>query len=531
MTFVKKAQNFINSLSFVYTVAIAVALIWLIGWEIAGFFMLVGFACTTLLLQRNTTPFVVITSLITFSLSLKQIPASIETGRVPQEAVLLAVAVMVLFAYMIFCVIFHKIKYPRQNKKFLNLSTSFAFCLVALALGGLFGSNFNLADNAIVVVLYALLFVIYVILSSGDTPDFKKLMAHIILAVGCVVTFEMIVAIAQSVDPVSAIAHKSIWLGWGGVNNVATTLCFSVMMTLYLCLKDENPVYLVIASVFVIMVTLTMSRGNIMALLIGLGFVIIYSLFTVKHRVRIFGTFALILLTLYLFYTTNQELVESLFAIMMEKGLENGARRSLWGYFVNLFNTNTLFGVGYFYPIEGIMYKPHAILIHIVSSMGLFGLIMFGYHYYRKYIVLFSHNSKFKFFTLMVCYQLFMYSVIDMDFYMIYQNFLVLGALEALKQEREEIGKTTPILQVPVWTNVVICLLGIMLAVVATVFLQGAIVWEEGIGWCLYEIDYIIAFACYVLGGIALFLSWGNLWRNNLKHKVMPKLKCIFKKA
>ena len=136
----------------------------------------------------------------------------------------------------------------------------------------------------------------------------------------------------------------------------------------------------------------------------------------------------------------------------------------------------------------------------------------------------------FVFFAVMVCYQLFMYSVIDMDFYMIYQNFLVLGVLEALKQEREELGKTTPILHVPVWANVVICLLGIALAIVGTVFVSDAIVWEEGLGWCLWEIDYIITFACYVVGGVALFISWGNLWRNNLKPVVKPKLKQLLAK-
>ena len=129
----------------------------------------------------------------------------------------------------------------------------------------------------------------------------------------------------------------------------------------------------------------------------------------------------------------------------------------------------------------------------------------------------------------MTCYQLFMYSVIDMDFYMIYQNFLVLGVLEALKQEREQLGKTQQILRVPVWTNVVIFLLGIMLVSVGTTFVSSAVVVDQMWGYCLWEIDYIIAFCCYAEGAAAVFISWGNLWRNNLKQVVLPKLKKCFK--
>ena len=531
MTFIQKAQNFINSLSFVYAVALAVALIWLIGWEIAGFILLVLFACTTLLFQRNATPFVVITSLVTYCLSLKQVPAVIEYGRVPADFVWLAVLLMAIFAYMIFCVVYHKTKFPRQNKKFLNLSNSFVFCLVALALGGLFSDQFSLGNNAIVVVLYALLFVIYVILSSGDVPDFKKLVAHVIVAAGLVISFEMIVKICQSADPVWDLANKAITLGWGGVNNVATTMCFCVMMAMYLCLSNENPAYMILAAFFAIMVALTMSRGNILALLIAVPFVMAYTFVKSKRKKVMIFTFVAILLTIGLFVYTNQSLVENLFSVMMDKGLENTPRRALWGYFVDLFNNNKLFGVGYFDPVADIMYKPHAILVHVLSSMGLFGLIVFGYHYYRKYIVLFSHGSAFRFFAVMVCYQLFMYSVIDMDFYMIYQNFLVLGVLEALKQEREQLGKTQQILRVPVWTNVVLFMLGVALVVLGTIFVSGAIVWEEGLGWCLWEIDYVITFAFYLVGGVATFISWGNLWRNNLKPVVLPKVKKLFNKA
>ncbi|MBR2303413.1 MAG: O-antigen ligase family protein [Clostridia bacterium] len=527
MTFIKKAQNFINSLSFVYAVALAVALIWLIGWEIAGFFMLVGFACTTLLLQRNATPFVVITSLATYCLSLKQIPESISTGRVPAEAVTLAVAVMALFAYAIFCVVYHKIKFPRQNKKFLNLSNSFAFCLVALALGGLLSDQFSLENNAIVVVLYAVLFVIYVILSSGDVPEFKKLISNVIIAIGLVVAFEMIVVICQSSDPVWFIAHKRTDLGWGVTNNAATVLCFAVMMALYVCLEKENPLYMILAAFFAIMVLLTMSRGNILALLIAIPFAAVYFLVKTKRKKTMTLTVVAILAVIGLFVYTNQKLVTDLFAVMFDKGLENGDRRYLWGYFIEQFNTNKLFGVGFFDPVKNVMYQPHAILVHVMSGMGLFGLLVFGYHYYRKYIVLFSHGSTFRFFAVLTCYQLFMYSVIDMDFYMIYQNFLVLGVLEALKQEREELGKTEQILQVPVWANAVIVMLGLMLVSVGTTFVSSAVVADGKWGYCLWEIDYIITFACYVIGGVAIFISWGNLWRNNLKYLVFKKRKKV----
>ncbi|MBR2030390.1 MAG: hypothetical protein IJ999_05745, partial [Clostridia bacterium] len=60
-----------------------------------------------------------------------------------------------------------------------------------------------------------------------------------------------------------------------------------------------------------------------------------------------------------------------------------------------------------------------------------------------------------------------------------------------------------------------------------TTFVSSAVVADGKWGYCLWEIDYIITFACYVIGGVAIFISWGNLWRNNIKHLVFKKRKQV----
>jgi len=120
--------------------------------------------------------------------------------------------------------------------------------------------------------------------------------------------------------------------------------------------------------------------------------------------------------------------------MLWDKGMFNADRRQLWGDYANMFSQNLFLGNGFYgyATVDGVLHMellPHSVLLIIASGMGGAGLIIFGYHYYKKYLILFTYKSTFGFAVLFAAFYLFMYSSMDVNFFLPYQNLIILALL------------------------------------------------------------------------------------------------------
>ncbi len=488
-----KIKDFANSIYFIYAVAAVVALTWFTGWEVAGVVILIAVAATSLLLQRSCAPFLAITFMTPYCISMQQLPELPDMNIILQDYLALVFIAVALIIYLIFCIVYHLIKFPFVKEKRFNLTGSFVLCLIALALAGLFSQQFSLQNNILLFATYLAVFACYIIYSTGSVKNMKEYVAHIIIVVGLIIVFEAAVFYIRSGNLMEALEYKWINLGWGVANNIATMFCYSLVMAVYMYVSKNKTVYFFLAILFGLGILLMFSRGNLLSLGLSapflLWFIIAKSQNKKKTGILIGVVVAVVAVVAIVKWDAFMELSSTM---LWDKGMFNADRRELWGDFANMFKNNLFFGNG-FYDITGAMYKPHSILLIIASGMGLVGLIVFGYHYYRKYLVLFTYKSTFSIAVLFSAYFLFMYTTVDMTFHIAYQNLLIIALLEAAKQEHCQLYAEKKEKELSPKLSAVFILSGIVLAVIATLYLINAPVLQDNGHYSLSEVPHFLS--------------------------------------
>lgn len=518
--FLTKTKDFINSTYFIYAVAVVVFAVWFTGWEIAGLAVLALAAATSLLFQRNCSAFAAICCLASAAMSRTQITADVE-GSIFTDNIWLAAVIAVLGLYVVFCVVYHLIKFPNTGDNKFNLTGSFILILVAIMTAGLLSDNFSMLDNLQVFAAYGLCFALYLVFSSGGIPDFKRFFAHIMIAIGFVVLAECAVYYLRCDDIMTVLRDKWLNLGWGITNNIATVLCFSVVMSLYMYTDKNNVAYFIFALLFAGGTALTLSRGNLLGLGLSLPFLAYFTIAKSQNRKKsaiLVGVAAAIIVIVAIW---QWEMIAEIFEKMFDRGLDDNGRVELWGAFTQMFKENPFFGYG-FYDAAGKLYMPHAVLLIIASAMGFWGLLAFGCHYYKKYLVLVSYKSTFSCFATVAAFIFAFYSVMDMSFHMVFQLILVYAFLEAAKQEMAEVApQRQPLAPFKKYAAVWLAV-GIALTALSTMFMFGALKTEEGVGIILPTLSYGVSLVGYIAGGVCFFGA-AEVYVDKIKQKIKGK--------
>lgn len=502
-----KIKDFSNSIYFIYAVGAVVALTWLSGWEIAGIFILLTVAATSLLLQRSFAPFLAITFMLQYCISMKQLPQLPDINLVVSQYLWLVILAAAMVLYVLFCVVFHLVKFPYEKENRFNLTGTFLLCLAALFAAGLFSEQFNLGNNLFLFTTYLMVFLLYLVYSTGSVKNMKEYVAHLVVVVGLIMVFEATVFFIRCDNVWEALEFKRLDLGWGVANNLATMFCYALVMAIYFYLTKNKSIYFFLAALFGVGVLFMFSRGNLLSLGLSAPFLLWFIFAKCQSKKKTAILIGIIVGIAAIVAIIKWDVFLELSRTMLwDKGTSNGDRRELWGDFANLFRQNMLFGGG-FYESTGAMYKPHSILLIIASGMGLFGLIVFGYHYYKKYLVLFTYKSTFSIAVLFVFYFLFMYTIVDMTFHVAYQNILIIALLEAAKQERGELVTQNKQIQLAPKYSAIFAVLGLVFAVLATLCLANKPVLLENGHYSLAEVPHFFALGAYMVGGVLVFYA------------------------
>lgn len=512
-----KIKDFANSIYFIYAVAAVVALTWFTGWEVAGIVILALVAVTSLLLQRSCAPFLAITLTLPYCFSGKQIPDSYDLSYILQNYVWLAVIAAVVVLYAVFCIAYHLVKFPYAKEQRFNLSGSFVLCLIAITLAGLLSAQFDLQSNIFVLLMYAMVFVCYVVYSTGNVKNMKDFVAHVIVAAGLVIVFEAAVFYIRSGNLMEALEYKWIDLGWGTANNIATTFCFAIIAAVYLYLVKNKSAYFFMAVLFGIGELLMFSRGNLLSLGLSAPFLLWFIIAKSQNKKKTGILIGIVVAAVAVVAIVKWDAFIELSSTMLwDKGMFNADRRQLWGDYANMFSQNLFLGNGFYgyATVDGVLHMellPHSVLLIIASGMGGAGLIIFGYHYYKKYLILFTYKSTFGFAVLFAAFYLFMYSSMDVNFFLPYQNLIILALLEAAKQEHCQLCAEKKEKELSPKLSAVFILSGIVLAVIATLYLINAPVLQDNGHYSLSEVPHFLSLALYMAGGVLVFLGLDKL--------------------
>ncbi|HEY8443973.1 MAG TPA: O-antigen ligase family protein [Clostridia bacterium] len=232
---------------------------------------------------------------------------------------------------------------------------------------------------------------------STEDIDYKKYISLTFCCLAALLIAEMITYFARADNVLEAIKYKTLRVGWGNTNTMATALMLTVPFFLYISTQYRYGAFFLLGAFLVYgAIWITESRGCIIASTPILLFYFIY--LAVKSKgfkrytlITVAAIFVSAVITLIIVF--RSELYE-LFSKMFAKGLDDTGRVELYQEAWNLFKKHYIFGTGYFYRTDktkSFMYMFHSTPLQIMANLGLVGVLAFAYFYYHKYKILFKN--------------------------------------------------------------------------------------------------------------------------------------------
>ncbi len=249
--------------------------------------------------------------------------------------------------------------------------------LVALALSTINAINIDLnyAFYALIAMLYAFVYFSY---TGSVGKNRETFLLKIFFEVGLVICAEILIFYLRQEDLQLAIANKTLTLGWGVSNYVATYLILFIPSSLYFAktIKNGFP-FLIIFGLECLAVFFTMSRAGILAFLAILPLLLFFYAFHAGQWWKTLLNLLLVIGILSFFVWWQYDVFVTMFARFFDRGLDDTGRIAIWIEALAMFWRYPLFGGGIFAKLDaqGIYRMYHNTFLHVMATMGLVGLV------------------------------------------------------------------------------------------------------------------------------------------------------------
>ncbi len=391
---------------------------WISGIMLIGFLSIIVFATILLVIMDDIKPLIPILFYVAFCIS-DSSDLSVYYPYLP------------CLAPLILAIGFHLIFYHPKRFSLGELGLSQIFVSIALLIGGCTCISLARWTGALT---YSLLlgigvFFIYFAWTNymrgtpyGETSTY---IAKIFMWMGLILVGEMITYYIRS--GVSFFSHSSaewIDLGWGIDNNVATLLLLSAPMCFYLATKKEHPtLYILIGIIHYLGIVTTYSRGGLLFAAITAPIVAIATILKSKNKSESLIIVVCVVIIALTAFAFTYEKIKVMLDHIFEDGLSSSSRVLLYKDALHQFAAHPIFGVGAGYDgpdyenhvEEIVFYWFHSTFFQIIGSMGLVGVLAYGWNYLKRAKVIFKNLFKdtFVLFSFLSLLGFELYSLID----------------------------------------------------------------------------------------------------------------------
>ncbi len=345
--------------------------------------------------------------------------------------------VALLFAGIIFSLIRFKRDFSLLHPKRVK---GFHASLVALIIPFAFAGVTKPAENPIArVVVLALIILIaagytFFVLTIVDEKERKELADYVIKILFCMGVcivaqlFYYYLANFHSWEELKdAIMNKNVNLGWAGPNNVAPTLSMAIPATLYLCIRKNKvvPLLVLIAFVEYALMICAGSRGAILFTTMALPFMLLYVMGKTENKALFATSVGVLVILAVALIVYFGEQVSDIITNMLSRGFDSSGRtEELYPEAFEIFKQFPIFGAGWDHNLGGLAndnYTPywyHSTALQILTDMGIVGVIAFIFFYFHRYRSFFVLRKKPQAVALFFSLALFdAYGMIDTNFF------------------------------------------------------------------------------------------------------------------
>ena len=345
--------------------------------------------------------------------------------------------VLLLFVGMAFSLIRFKRDYsPLHPKRIKGFHAALIALVIPFAFAGITTpAEHPLARVAVLalVILYALGYTFFV-LTIQDENDKKELAEYIVkalFALGVAISLQAVYYYATNFgsweELKDAIMNKNIKLGWGGPNNVAPSLSMAIPATLYLCIKRNKVVPLLVLLAFFeyLLIVCTGCRGAILFTTLALPVMLLYVMGKTENKVLFASSVSILFAAAVMLIGIFGNKVGDIISKLVSRGLDSSGRvEGLYPEAIKLFKRFPIFGAGWDYRLGGMAgdnYTPywyHSTALQVLADMGIVGVIAFVFFYFHRYRTFFVLRKKPEVLALGMSLLLFdAYGMIDTNFF------------------------------------------------------------------------------------------------------------------
>ncbi len=408
-------QKYIKSIYFIITIYIIVFLSWFLGgdffgltefspFNMYGIYILVFILVLVLIFFENTLYslpmftgflFIISNSSITFD--------TLDTFGFPHIALILLLSSLLI----------HFIRYKSKIKiggLFLGL------LLIAIAyLIPLLYTDFTLKAFSVSIV-GLMYFILYVFLFSTMKKSNIDYLFKLFIVISLLLVSQLTTKIIRATLDNSTLDFIEVlewglshnWgpnFGWANINDVAFYITLTFPAFIYIIFKYPKNIFSWLLTILpVVAIAISGSRGGIIGFSIAV-ILIILLLLSRGQKYHYFGFMVIIIILLTLGILYNDVVIKTIQTMIasLQQGTINAISSSrifIYSEGIKIFNDNPIFGSGWISIqlvadasgwSEWRLYMFHSTIIHVLATMGIFGLIALLIHYFQIFKILFNN--------------------------------------------------------------------------------------------------------------------------------------------
>ncbi|XMB72610.1 O-antigen ligase family protein [Mycoplasmatota bacterium WC30] len=361
-------KNFFTSLPYLILVSLTTLVFWTLGMEMIGIsiFLVAGFFI--LIFVKNSIYIIPLFLNAMFMVSQTEWDLTV----IPIYAYLTPIV-------LIIGVIIHVIRFKVNVFKgqfFLGIA------LLGLAVIASTLINTEAFDLTTLAIIIASIFVvlIYGFFANTISGDNTLYLIKIFVILGVLIALQVgIFYIKEYIatgDIHHALENKTIDIGWGISNFIATYLIMFISALTYFIKKYKLHIFWILVGFFeVAMLLFTLSRAGIIAFALTSVLLIMFMFFKYEHKFNLFINLVIGLLIVSIIGYFTREYFITIWDRLALLGLDDTGRIKIWYNAIDVFKANPIFGAGVFARVaeENGLRMFHNTLLHTLASFGVIG--------------------------------------------------------------------------------------------------------------------------------------------------------------
>ncbi|MFA5765375.1 MAG: O-antigen ligase family protein [Bacilli bacterium] len=369
----------------------------------------------------------------------------------PFDAYTVPLNLYVAVGFVMIGFIVHLIIY-REKFNFGRFFMGLAILCLALMLGGMATKAEYFFKQLGFVALCALgLLFFYTFFATTTKIKFVDL-ARIVTYLGVFILLQVITYYLTQENILDSLLAKEVAVGWGVTNNIGLILLFTFPFSFYLAITNKGiktSLYTFLSFCQMITIVFTYSRGSIIAMILGLIFLLPVSIKYAQDRWTFLSTFNILLLVVVfaMVYSGYQypEYFHRFYEYVLKIDLDSiNGRIPIYQDIIDTFKQRPVFGYGMFAPFSAgsnIYTWGHSTVLHTLYTAGAFGAGALLFHLGQKYYVLLHQINIQKIIVAFSFSISGLYGLFDVSYYFMNYMIILIVVLATMEQEILIVGK------------------------------------------------------------------------------------------